>query len=168
VRSRRLSNISTKLPKAPIFFLDRTFGGELLANELRSWHWQVEVHRRWYGDRRKVEDDEWIRDIGQKNWRIITADKDMEWRWHESIVKANAAIFVLASLKESENYEGWIRMLEPCKRRIIHDSHFAPRPFVARISHEGHIYKVSQLLAHGIVRDVTHTVKNNAELYKCA
>jgi hypothetical protein len=92
----------------------------------------------------------------------------LEWRWHESIVRANAAIFVLASLKEGENYKGWVRMLEPCKRRIVHDSYYAPRPFVARVSHEGHIYKVTQLFAHGIARDVTHSVQNNAQLYKCA
>jgi len=168
VKSRKLSDTSTTLPKAPTFFLDRTFGGELLATELRSWRWEVEVHRKWYGDKKRVEDNIWVEEIGQKNWRIITADKDMEWRWHDSIVKANAGIFVVASLKEGENYTGWVRMLRPCRKRIVHDCHYAPRPFVARISHEGHIYKVTQLLPHGMVRDVTHFVQNSAELYKCA
>jgi hypothetical protein len=59
-------------------------------------------------------------------------------------------------------------MLRGCKRRIVHDSFYAPRPFVARVSHEGHIYKVTHLLDHGMTRDVTSFVENNVKIYKCA
>jgi len=32
----------------------------------------------------------------------------------------------------------WLSMMDACKRRIVHDAHFAPCPFVARISRNRH------------------------------
>lgn len=167
MKSKRLLDISTRLPKAPTFFLDRTFGSDLLASELQSWKWDVEVHRAKYGDKRSVGDDRWIVEVGEKNWRILTADKDLEYRHHEAIVRANAGIFIVSDLKDGEGYLGWVRMLTKCKRRLVHDSHFAPRPFVARISRDGNVYKISHLLPRGMIRDVTHSVLKSAELYSC-
>ena len=165
MKSKRLSNTSTRLPKPPPFFIDRSCGGVLLAEAIRAWDWSVHVHRVRYGDRKKIDDDRWILDAGEKNWRIITSDKDLETRYHNAIVQANAGIFVLSDLHEGESYEGWVRMLGTCKHRIVHDSHFAPRPFVARISYEGHIYRVHHLLAHGRVRDATDSVSNHSLLF---
>ena len=149
-----------------MFFLDRTFGSEKLAEVLRGWTWTVEVHRRWFpSDRKRVDDDAWIPVIAEKKWRIISCDKDMESRYHEAIAATDAAIFIVAELDEGEDYRGWVRMLGSCKDRIVHDSHFAPRPFVARISRTGNIYLVNQLLPHGRVKNVTTSVANNATLY---
>jgi hypothetical protein len=158
-----LSNISTTLPKAPTFFLDRSLGAEIVAGELRSWDWPVEVHRSRF--KQKTEDGEWITVAGEKHWRIITSDKDLECRYHEAIVAAKAAIFVLSELKRGEGCAKWIEMLRSCKQRIIHDAHFAPRPFVARVSRDGNIYQVTQLFAHGKTRNVTHSVASNFRIY---
>jgi hypothetical protein len=151
------------LPKAPTFFLDRTFGAEIVAGELRSWGWPVEVHRSWF--KHTATDDEWITRVSEKQWRIITSDKDLECRYHEAIVAAKAAIFVLSELKRGEGCMKWVEMLGRCKERVVHDSHFAPRPFVARVSREGNVYQVTHLLAHSKTRNVSHAVAANFRIY---
>src|SRR6266852_1743368 len=105
VKSTKLSNISTTLPKPPTFFLDRTFGADLSASELRSWEWPVEAHRKWF--KHSTEDDEWIAKVSEKRWKILTSDQDLEFRYHEEIVAAKAGIFVLSDLKEGEGYQKW-------------------------------------------------------------
>lgn len=151
------------MPKAPTFFLDRSLGAETVAGELRSWGWPVEVHRSWF--KQRANDDEWIATVGEKRWRIITSDKDLECRYHEAIVAAKAAIFVLGELKRGEGCMKWVEMLGTCKQRIVHDAHFAPCPFVARVSRDGNVYQVTQLLAHGKTKNVTHSVASHFQLY---
>jgi len=158
-----LSNISTTLPRPPTFFLDRPFGADLLASELRSWGWPIEVHRKWF--KHSTDDDEWIAKVSEKHWKILTADQNLECRYHEEIVAAKAGIFVLSELKEHEDYRKWIAMLGNCKRRIVHDAHFAACPFVARISRDGNIYQVVHLMAHGRRKNITQSTVNNFELY---
>jgi len=123
----------------------------------------VEVHR----DRFKqtTDDSEWIVKVGQKHWRAITSDKDLEFRYHEAIVAAKAGIFVLSELKTGEGYQKWVAMLENCKQRIVHDAHFAPRPFVARVSRDGNVYQVMHLMTHGRTKNVTHSVAANFGIY---
>lgn len=121
------------------------------------------MHRTWF--KQTTSDDEWIAKVAEKHWRIITADKDLEFRYHEVIVAAKAAIFILKELKQGESYKKWVSMLDSCKRRIVHDAHFAPCPFVARISREGNVSRVTQLLAHGKTKNVTHSVAANFEIY---
>lgn len=138
-------------------------GADILAGVLRSWDWPVEVHRGLF--KHRADDDEWIARVSEKHWRIITSDKDLESRYHEAIVTSNAAIFVLSELKQREGCQKWIEMLGKCKLRVLHDAHFAPLPFVARISREGNIYQVTQLFAHGKTKNVTQSVVNNFRLY---
>jgi len=134
-----------------------------LAAELTSWEWPIEVHRKWF--KHSTDDDRWIAVVSEKQWRILTLDQDLEYRYHEEIVAANARIFVLNKLKEGENYKKWVSMLSSCKRRIIHDAHFAPPPFVARISRDGIVHQVVQFLAHGRRRNITQSTASHFELY---
>jgi hypothetical protein len=163
VKSTRLSNISTTLPRPPTFFLDRTFGADLLATELRSWEWPIEVHRKWFNHR--TDDDEWIARVSEKHWRIITSDQDLEFRYHEQIVAAKAAIFILGPLKDKESHRKWIEMLANCKRRVVHDAVFAPCPFIARINRDGHVHQVIELMAHGRRKNITQSTASHFELY---
>ena len=121
------------------------------------------MHRRWFNER--TDDEEWIAIVSEKRWRIITSDKDLEFRHHEAIAKAKGRIFILSDLERGEGYSGWTRMLSNCQSRVVHDAHFAPCPFVARISHDGNIYLVTQLLRRGRTRNVTNAVEANFRLY---
>lgn len=123
----------------------------------------MQVHRRWF--KHTTDDGEWIVRVGQKHWRIITADKDLEFRYHEAIVAAKAGIFVLSELKKGEGYQKWVEMLSKCKLRIVHDAHFAQRPFVARVSRDGNVYQIMHLMAHGRTKNVTHSVAANFGIY---
>jgi hypothetical protein len=123
----------------------------------------VEVHRSWFNH--KATDDEWITAVAEKHWKIITSDKDLESRYHHVIVAAKAAIFVLSELKQGEGCMKWVEMLGNCKRRVVHDAHFAPCPFVARVSRDGNIYQVTQLLSHSKTKNITHSVAANFALY---
>lgn len=165
MKSRKSLTISErlKLPKLPVFFLDRTFGAEKLASDLRDWNWSVEVHRGKFKPR--ADDDDWIVRVAEKKWRILTSDKDLEFRYHEVIARTDAGIFILSDLEEGENYKGWTRMLVNCKRHIEHAACLAPRPFVARISHDGNLYHISKILPHGKTANITTSVRSDSSLY---
>lgn len=165
MKSRKSSNISErlKLPKLPPFFLDRTLGAEKLASDLRDWNWEVEVHRGKFNHR--ADDDEWITRVAEKKWRILTSDKDLETRYHEVIAATDAGIFILSDLDDFEGYKGWTRMLVNCKRQVEYACCLAPRPFVARISHEGNLYQINRILPRGQVTNITASVKADSRLY---
>jgi hypothetical protein len=135
----------------------------LLATELRSWGWPVEVHRKWF--KQTTADDEWIARVAEKHWKILTADKDLEFRYHDAIVAAQAAIFVVKELKPGEGYKKWVSMMDSCKRRIVHAALFAPCPFVARISRDGNVSRITHLMAHGRTKNISQSVAANFEMY---
>src|SRR5262249_31655289 len=87
--------------------------------------------RRWLPSDQMRVDDDWVTVIAEKRWVILTADKDLQFRYHEVIAKTKAAIFVVAYLKDKEDWTGWARMIGACKQEIIQASYVAPRPFVA-------------------------------------
>jgi hypothetical protein len=148
------------LPKCPVIFIDRTFGAFKLAEELRSMGFQVEVHKQRF--KHSENDDVWIEAVGQKNWRILTQDKDMETRHRDAIVRGNAGVFILSDTKKNEGCEKWISMLRECRTRLIHAAVHAKRPFVARISYEGKLYRIHRLMTHDRSEDITLHTSNHA------
>lgn len=36
------------------------------------------------GEKQTTADDEWIAKVAEKHWKIITSDKDLEFRYHEA------------------------------------------------------------------------------------
>lgn len=149
------------MPKCPTIFIDRTFGSKKLAGELRKMGFRIKTHDSMF---KKTEGDEnWLLIIGQKNWRVFTADQEMESLHHLSIVAGNVGVFVLSDLKQGETYVQWVTMIKGCEARIRHACSFGKRPFVARISRLGTLYRVRHLKPHLKVEDITIETEQNAQ-----
>lgn len=162
-KSKKSSRTSTsRAPKCPVIFLDRTFGAYKLAAELhRMGFRKIEVHKRWFKD--KEHDEVWITRVGLKNWRIFTQDKELETRHHDAIVAGNAGVFILSNTKPREGCAKWVEMIATCRLRIVHAAIHARRPFVARISYDGKLYKIRHLMPRQKVIDITLETEQEAQ-----
>ncbi len=160
-KSQKSSGTSTRRPKCPVIFIDRTFGDSQLAGELRRIGFRlVETHCKHFKSREK--DEVWIIKVGLKNWRILTQDKDLETRHHEAIVRGNAGVFIMSDVKPKEGLAKWVEILTTCRERIVHASTHGKRPFVARISYEGNLYRVNHLMPRMRTVDITETTASHA------
>ncbi len=121
---------------------------------------RVEVHKKWFKD--KEHDEVWIARVGLKNWRIFTQDKDLETRHHDAIVGGNAGVFILSDTKPREGCAKWVEMITACRLRIIHAAIHARRPFVARISYDGKLYRIRHLMARKRAVDITLETEQEA------
>ena len=115
--------------------------------------------------RRNELDQHWLRKVGEKNWRVITADQEMESLHHESIVAGNVGVFILSDIKKGETFETWLRMLKSCEIRFRHACIFGKRPFVARISREGNLWRLRHLKSHARIEDITIETLLHAETF---
>jgi hypothetical protein len=153
VKSRRLSNISTQLPNCPPLFVDRTFGSKKLATELRKMGFDVRSHDDHFNKR--ARDEYWLPRVGKKNWRVLTADQEMESLHHAAIVDGNVGVFILSNLGKGDTYERWVQMIALCQLQIHHACCRSKRPFVGRISREGKLWRIKHLKTHNRTEDIT-------------
>src|SRR5947207_15847547 len=58
--------------KRTTFFLDRSFGGNLILGKLRDAGFKVESHHKRF--RHNTPDTEWLAVVGEKKWIALTRD----------------------------------------------------------------------------------------------
>lgn len=163
MKSRKLSTISTQLPKCPAFFVDRSCGSKKLIAELRALGFDVKAHDDHF---KKAEKDEiWLLKVGAKNWRVLTSDQELETLHREEIVQGNVGVFILSDLRRGDTSHHWINMIHTCRDQIRHAATRADRPFVARISREGKLYQIRHIRAHAKTMDITDAIELDAAIY---
>jgi predicted nuclease of predicted toxin-antitoxin system len=124
-------------PQPITFFIDRCLGGKCIAEVLRSSGITVEIHDEHFD--KGAQDVEWIPEVGQRGWIVLTKDKNIGKRSLERIAVASAGIrmFALAS-KDLSGPDMAAIFLEA----IIAMQEFArkhPAPFIAKIYRDGNI-----------------------------
>ncbi|MDQ1451893.1 MAG: hypothetical protein QOK38_1759 [Acidobacteriaceae bacterium] len=115
--------------------------------------------------KKNAPDEKWLLRVGRKNWRVLTADQEMETLHHAEIVEANAGVFVLSDLAQGETCEKWIEMIRACEMQLRHSCCRAKRPFVGRISRDGVLYRIRHLKSHRRTEDITAEISADAEVY---
>jgi hypothetical protein len=97
----------------------------------------VEIHDEWFA--RDEEDRVWLRTVGERGWVVLTKDQRLRYRPLEiAVLRArNARVFVLTAgnLRGIEIAAVFLAALP----RICKVLHSLPGPFVARVSHSGHV-----------------------------
>jgi predicted nuclease of predicted toxin-antitoxin system len=133
-------------PQPTTFFIDRCLGGKRIAEALRHASITVEIHDDHFD--KGASDVEWLPNVGQKGWIVLTKDARIGKRSLEKIAVANARIkmFTLAS----QNLSG-ADMAEIFLKAITSMQEFVreyPAPFIAKIYRDGRIdmWKDSQTL----------------------
>lgn len=88
-------NSSLKL----VFFIDRSLGQGVVASKLKETGYNVEIHDNHF--KSDAPDEEWITEVGRRDWVILTKDSNILLRTAEllAVVKGNARLYALVSAK---------------------------------------------------------------------
>jgi len=129
VRTRNESRIE------PVFFLDRSLGKHTIAEALRQAGEDVRIHDDHF--RQDTTDEEWLRQVGEQGWIVLTKDKQIRRRSHEraALIQAGVKAFVLAvgNLSGREMAEVFVKALPAIHRFIAsHDP-----SFIAKVTRSG-------------------------------
>jgi PIN like domain len=133
-RSKKRSSTSTpseKRLKRTTFFLERSFGGTLVLEELRKAGLKVEPHKARF--RHNTPDTEWLAVVGEKKWIVLMRDQNIGRRplELEALLQAGVKSFVLVEgqLPDRENARILIKAI-PRMFELISEHRF---PFIARV-----------------------------------
>ncbi len=82
-----------------VFFIDRSLGQEVIASKLREAGYLVETHQSHF--KPDAPDEEWIPEVGRRDWVILTKDSRILQRLPEilAVVKGNARLYALVSVE---------------------------------------------------------------------
>jgi predicted nuclease of predicted toxin-antitoxin system len=113
------------------FFIDRCLGSKRVVAALREAGLTVEVHEDHFAP--DALDVEWLPQVGEREWVVLTKDANISRRTLEKMAVARAGIrlFILASqnLASSEMIDILVQAIEPMKNLV----HNHPAPFIAKI-----------------------------------
>jgi PIN like domain len=119
------------------FFIDRCLGSKSIVTALRQTGITVEVHEDHFPA--NSPDVDWLPEVGQRGWVILTKDANIARRTLEKIAVARAGIrlFTLTSqnLAGTDMIEIFTRAIVPMQNFI----HKHPAPFIAKIYRDGRI-----------------------------
>lgn len=118
-----------------VFFIDRSIGRRVVADALRSAGADVRVHADEF--EHDAADAEWLTEVGNRGWVVLTQDKRIRFRELERVALRRAG--VRAFIVTANNVTGptlaelLVRRLDEIVR--VADSESAP--FIALVSREG-------------------------------
>lgn len=82
-----------------VFFIDRSLGQGVVASKLKEAGYNVEIHDHHF--KSDAPDEEWIAEVGRRDWVILTKDSNILLRTAEllAVVKGKARLYALVSAK---------------------------------------------------------------------
>jgi hypothetical protein len=139
-KSKKRSSTSTpseKQLKRTTFFLERSFGGTLVLEELRKAGLKVEPHQARF--RHNTPDIEWLAVVGEKKWIVLMRDQNIGRRplELEALLQAGVRSFVLVEgqLPDRENAKILTKAI-PRMLELISENRF---PFIARVRRDSSV-----------------------------
>lgn len=138
-KSKKRSGASSgsKLPDAPIFFLDRSLGKKRIATALRDAGATVHVHDDHFPP--DAKDEEWLSQAGTRGWTVLTKDHRIRYRNVErmALMKARVAAFILTSgdLQGDEMAKIFVKALPAMSKFLARHR----KPFIAKIARNGSV-----------------------------
>ncbi|MEG4632885.1 hypothetical protein QUB56_25405 [Microcoleus sp. AR_TQ3_B6] len=117
-----------------IFFIDRCLGRNL-ADSLRNVGATVEIHDDHF--EQDIEDKDWLRIVGERNWVVLTKDKKIASRTLEleAVAQGNVRLFALVDGNVSREVmaQAFVNALENMQRFIRGNQ----APFIAKVHQSG-------------------------------
>jgi predicted nuclease of predicted toxin-antitoxin system len=112
-KKRSVANWLSRLPKPPVFFLDRSLGRIKVATALRQACAIVEVHDNHFPE--DAADEVWLRAAGENEWVALTKDKNIRYHTREKttfLTYGVRAFFLTAKdVNADEMAESFVRSL---------------------------------------------------------
>lgn len=128
------------------FFIDRCLGSKRVVAALREAGLSVEVHEDHFAP--DALDVEWLPQVGEREWVVLTKDANISRRTLEKMAVARAGIrlFILASqnLASAEMIDILVQAIKPMKNLVRNH----PAPFIAKIyrNHQVEIWRSCEKL----------------------
>jgi predicted nuclease of predicted toxin-antitoxin system len=117
-----------------IFFRDRCLGKKL-ADSLRNVGATVEIHDDHF--KQDINDQDWLRIVGERNWVVLTKDKKIASRPLELLAVARGNVrlfaFVDGDVPGDVMAQAFVNALEKMQRFIRGN----PAPFIAKVDKSG-------------------------------
>jgi len=125
----------TDLPHKPTLFIDRNSGGRIFRDLLSKADLKVVLHDDAFGP--LTPDEEWVKEIGKRNWIAITCDlRTMKAPLFLSALKRSTArVFILEGLNGA-TAEGKAQCIIDSYDKIV-DISRRPPPLFWKINREG-------------------------------
>jgi predicted nuclease of predicted toxin-antitoxin system len=117
-----------------IFFIDRCLGKKLAAT-LQNVGARVEIHDDHFDQ--NSYDKDWLREVGKRNWVVLTKDKKIATRYLEllAVAQGNVRLFAFVDGNVSGDVmaQAFVNALENMQRFILEN----PEPFIAKVHKSG-------------------------------
>jgi len=117
-----------------IFFIDRCLGKKL-ADSLRNVGATVEIHDDHF--KQDMKDEDWLREVGERNWVVLTKDKKIASRRLELLAVAQGDVrlfaFVDGDVSGVVVAQAFVNALENMQRFIRGNQ----PPFIAKVYQSG-------------------------------
>jgi PIN like domain len=125
--------------RAPTFFIDRCLGNKLIVETLYGAGVSVEIHDDHFAQ--AAQDIDWIPEVGQRGWTILTKDARIGQNKLERLAVASAQVrmFTLASQNLSGQDMADVFLLAIPEMEKFIDRH--PAPFIAKVYRDGMVKK---------------------------
>lgn len=131
------ANSRSKPPESPVFFLDRSLGKKRIATALRQAGVIVHVHDEHFLP--DAKDEDWLSQVGQRGWVVLTKDHRIRYRQVErlALLRAGVAAFILTSgdLQGEEMARIFVKVL-PIISRFLRRHR---KPFIAKVARNGSV-----------------------------
>jgi hypothetical protein len=130
-----------QLEETPVFFLDRTFGRNQVAQMLRGAGFILRTCFEEYGEADfRIADPVIIQSCGLLNRVLLTGDQDLVRTWNKEIIQSGIAVFVTTDNREGP--QQWGPRIISAKEDILRELGRRQKPFTASISKEGRVTQV--------------------------
>jgi hypothetical protein len=124
--------------ETPVFFLDRTFGRNRLAQMLRSAGFVLRtIFEEFQEAESRIFDPVMIQHCGLTNTVLLTGDQDLTRTWNKEIIQAGIAVFVTTD--NNEGPSAWGPRIIAARDDILRELGRRKKPFTANISREGRV-----------------------------
>ena len=134
-KKRFAANTTETPPEVLTFFLDQNLGDKVIAQALRQQELNVELLKEHFAI--DARDEDWLPDVGQRGWLILTKDDRIRRRSveREALMQSGARAFILPSgnMSGDEMASAIVKALPEIRRFVAS----TPSPFIARISKAG-------------------------------
>jgi PIN like domain len=119
------------------FFIDRCLGNKLIVETLREAGLSVEIHDDHFG--KNAPDVDWIPEVGQRRWIVLTKDARIGKNRIErlAVADSNVRMFTLASqsLSGVDMADIFLNAIPAMKKFICEN----PAPFIAKVYQGGKV-----------------------------
>lgn len=131
---KRFAANSRSTPPDLVLFIDECLGTRRVPEALRQAGATVVVHQTHFGNRQGVKDEEWLHEIGERGWVVLTKDKNFRRRPIELdailVGKVRAFFLSATNLSTEEVAQTFVDALPRITR--ICTTHAGP--FIARVT----------------------------------